>query len=307
MPLLFRHDAILAPLGSGSRGNCTYIGDDTRGVLVDCGLSARQTLLRLEAAGLGAVRIEGVLVTHEHGDHVAAARVLSDRLERRQGHTVPFFMTRGTAGALRDRVRPKELITIQSGRRFRVGSLEVEPFTVPHDTCDPVAYTVKVGDTVAAVVTDLGRSTRLVEQQLARCSLALIEFNHDLGMLMDGPYPWALKQRVRGRHGHLSNAQAAELVRRAATPRLEHLLLAHLSDDNNEPAVAREAAEAALHGAGLRGVTVTVAPQDRPADVRRAEVEVPQRARQVAGPRRPRIARGHRPPDDASRQVSLFG
>ena len=304
-PLLFRHEAILAPLGSGSRGNCTFVGDERRGVLVDCGLSTKQILLRLEAAGLGDVQIDGVLITHEHADHVASARVLSDRLLRRQGQPVPFFMTQGTASAVRSRSRPARLELIRAGQRFKVGHFEIEPFTIPHDTCDPVAYVIRVGDTDVAVITDLGRSTRLVERQLGRCALALVEFNHDLQMLLEGPYPWALKQRVRGPHGHLSNAQAAKLIENGASSRLEHLMLAHLSEDNNQPDLARRAAEAALLRAGLRGVSVATAPQDRPAEPRR--VCSPRTFESVrATDGRSRRVRQPEQPDDAARQVGLF-
>jgi phosphoribosyl 1,2-cyclic phosphodiesterase len=267
-------------------------------------LSTRQILLRLEAIGLGDAHIEGVLITHEHTDHVAGARVLSDRLQRQQGEVVPFYMTPGTAGAVRPRCRPEKIITVPAGRSFQVGPFEVEPFTIAHDTADPVAYVIRVGDTHAGVITDLGRSTRLIERQLARCALAVVEFNHDMDMLMDGPYPWALKQRVRGHHGHLSNAQAGELIRRGATSELKHLFLGHLSDENNDAEVAREAAELALHTAGLHGVSVTVAPQDHAATPRR--IEAPLVFDRVLPSPRVSSSQEHAA-DDTSRQESLFG
>lgn len=278
---LFHHDLIVAPLGSGSRGNCTYVGTATRGVLVDCGLSTRQVLLRLEAVGLSEARIDGVLVTHEHADHVGAARILSRRLRELQGFAVPFFATRGTAASLNPRCRPERLELIQAGTPFRIGPFEVEPTRVPHDVLDPVAYLVGFRGRHAFVVTDLGRSTKLIERQLSKAHLAVVEFNHDLTMLLDGPYPWSLKQRVRSNHGHLSNEQAAALVRNGASERLRHLLLAHLSDDNNLPELALEVASGALHDAGLGHVDVQVAPQERPAERVEVEAEAPE-----SGPRR---------------------
>lgn len=259
--MLFHQDLIVATLASGSKGNCTFVGDHRHGVLVDCGLSTRQILLRMEELGLSEARIEGVLLTHEHADHIGAARVLDERLLRRQGERVPFFCTAGTDMGLPTRCRPTLVERIQPGQAFPLGRYVVEPFTVPHDTRDPVAYAVQHGETRAGVITDLGRSTRLVERMVSQLDICVLEFNHDVQMLMDGPYPWRLKQRVRGAHGHLSNAQAAALLRQGASAKLRHLVLAHLSDDNNDPDVAREAAEAAVHAAGLRRVAVHVAEQ----------------------------------------------
>lgn len=302
MSLLFHRDAVVASLSSGSRGNCTYIGDHRSGVLVDCGLSTRQVLERLRALGHGDVRIDAVLVTHEHFDHVGAARVLSDRLHRRQGRHVPFYMTRGTRRGVPDTRAPTRVELIAPGQSIRVGGVEVHPYTIPHDTSDPVAYTVRVGDVSVGVITDLGRSTRLVEREVAQLDVAVLEFNHDVQMLMDGPYPWRLKQRVRGAHGHLSNEQAAELLRRAAPPKLAQLLLAHLSEENNTPEAARAAAVRALSDIGS-GAGVHVAEQRHPHGVRvRPTAPAPRR-------RAPRRRRAPLPPRELqapSQQVSLF-
>lgn len=261
---LFHHDAVVATLASGSRGNCTYVGTAQRGVLVDCGLSTRQVMRRMDEIGLGDARIEAVAITHEHADHVGAARILCDRLHRQQGRRVPFYMTRGTQRGLNPRCEPQRIEQVVAGVAFQVQGITIEPYRIPHDVCDPVAYVVSVGEVQVGVVTDLGRSTRLVERQLARCDVAVVEFNHDLEMLLDGPYPWPLKQRVRGGHGHLSNAQAEALVTAGTSGRLKHLVLAHLSDDNNRPDLALAAAHRALWAAGARGVEVEVASQQLP-------------------------------------------
>ena len=294
--MLFHHDLVVATLASGSKGNSTYIGDARRGVLVDCGLSTRQILQRKEDLGLGDARIEAVLLTHEHADHVGAARVLDDRLLKLQGERIPFYLTAGTDIGLPKRCRPQRRERVSAGVAFQVAGLTIEPFTIPHDTRDPVGYAVQQGETRAGVITDLGRSTRLVERMVSQLDICVLEFNHDLEMLMDGPYPWRLKQRVRGAHGHLSNAQAGELLRCGASAKLRHLVLAHLSDDNNEPEVAYEAAQQALHAAGLTRVAVHVAEQRAPKGPFEVRAPLPlveptsaprRRAARKAGPGRP--------------------
>jgi phosphoribosyl 1,2-cyclic phosphodiesterase len=301
---LFHHATVVAPLGSGSRGNCTYIGTERSGVLVDCGLSTRQIFKRLDAAGLGAPQIEAVLITHEHKDHVGAAAVLDRELEKRQGNRVDFHMTSGTRSGLDPRCTPRGLVSVQAGRGFRVGRWHVDPFTVPHDTVDPVGFSVSADGVCATVITDLGRSTRLVERRLAVSDLAVVEFNHDLDMLMEGAYPWSLKRRVKGSHGHLSNRAAGELLARgAAAGRLKRVFLGHLSQDNNTPELAREAAERALVQARRSGaVKVDVAWQDRPSEVARHT-----RAQSAKPRARRRGVRGASPTMGLpTRQVSLF-
>ena len=184
--MLFHQDVVVATLASGSKGNCTYIGDDRRGVLVDCGLSTRQILERKQALGLGDARIEAVLITHEHNDHIGAARVLDDRLAKLHGERVPFYMTPGTDLGLPRVCRPQLRVPVRPHEPFAVGRMTVEAFTVPHDTREPVAYTGHAGGVRCGVVTDLGRSTRLVERMVSQLDICVLEFNHDEVMLMDG-------------------------------------------------------------------------------------------------------------------------
>ncbi len=265
VPKLPPRDAFVAVLSSGSRGNCAYVGDGRSGVLIDCGPSTKQILKRMNDVGLGDAPIDAVLVTHEHGDHAGAARVLCNRLKKDTGRDVPFFMTQGTAQALKSAMVPSCLETIAAGRAFRVGGLVVDPFSIPHDTADPVAFRVGIGQRWVGVITDLGRPTTLVSQKLASLSVAVLEFNHDVEMLLDGPYAWSVKQRIRSSHGHLSNAQSAAMLAESVGPHLEHLILAHLSGENNSPERALQEAAMALHSAGAANrVTLHLATQDTP-------------------------------------------
>lgn len=235
-------------------------------MLVDCGVSTKQILARMEALQLSNAPIDAVLVTHEHSDHVGAARILSNKLKKRTGKRIPFYMTEGTAQGLYSKVVPDGIETIEPGERFQVRHLIVDPFPVPHDTKDPVGYRVCSGGVWAGVVTDLGRSTKLVERKLRSLSVAVIEFNHDLGMLLGGSYPWPVKQRIRSSHGHLSNQQAAALLD-AALPnsRIQHLILAHLSERNNKPALAfAKAAEVLKEHGAVGEITLRLGHQKNP-------------------------------------------
>jgi len=273
MSVLFHHDVVVAVLGSGSRGNATYVGDGRHGLLVDCGLSTRQIHKRLEAIGLGGAPVDAVLLTHEHSDHVGAAGVLSRRLLKDTGRRVPFFMSRGTRRGLSRQCVPERAEAVRAGVPFGLGTWTVEPYSVPHDTADPVAYVVDLGPLRVGVVTDLGHVTHLVQRKLASCDVAVVEFNHDEEMLLEGPYPWHLKQRIRGRHGHLSNLQAEDLVVDAIRDgKLREIMLGHLSEENNTPDRALVAASRAVHRAGRKGVRVRVAQQDAPLEPTRRQV-----------------------------------
>lgn len=250
MPPAALQDLTVAVLASGSNGNCTWIGAGGKGILVDAGISARQVQLRLDAVGLPAAPIDAVFVTHEHRDHVQGARVLSSRLGSHRGRTVPFYMTAGTARHLPPGMAPDAVEEVGIEDILRVGPFEVRPVSIPHDTADPVAWRVACDGVSVGVVTDLGRATPPVVDLLRGLDLAVLEFNHDLEMLLEGPYPWHLKQRIRGNQGHLSNEQAADLLYSSLGPRLKQVVLAHLSEENNRPSRALAAARNALVRAG---------------------------------------------------------
>lgn len=216
--------------------------------------------MRLEAMELTAP-IAGVLITHEHSDHIGAARILERALHRKQGALVPFFMTAGTARNLPPNCRPSHIVEIEADRPFRLEDWIIEPLSIPHDTADPVAYTVQAGSTRVGVLTDLGHVTSSVRSQFGTLDVAVLEFNHDLDLLLSGAYPTHLKDRVRGPYGHLSNAQASELVRHSASSRLRHIVLAHLSADNNTIDRAYLACNAALIDAGFGKTKIHIATQ----------------------------------------------
>ena len=249
---LFARDVVVCVVSSGSSGNCTYVGDGHAGVLIDCGLSTKQAMLRLADAGLGGAPIDAVLVTHEHSDHVGAAGVLGRNLAKR-GRSVPFYMTAGTAEALDARCVPDGIERVRPGSEVAVKHLRTECFPVPHDTKEPVGWRVHLGGVTVGVVTDLGRPTRLVADKLKGCDVAVLEFNHDEELLMNGPYPYWLKQRIKSNHGHLSNRQSQELLAAALSPRLKTLILGHLSEENNRPEIALAACNATLAHAGAIG------------------------------------------------------
>ena len=221
-----------ASLGSGSRGNATLVEADTTLVMIDCGFSCRETERRLSQLGRTPADLDAILVTHEHGDHVRGVPLLARK------YNLPVWMTRGTQRMLRDDKLPC-VHHFDGHTRFSIGSLQVQPFTVPHDACEPCQFALEYGELRFGVLTDTGRTTPHILECLDGCDALLLECNHDVDMLADGPYPDALKARVGGTLGHLSNAQAGALLAQLDTSRLQHLVAAHLSDKNNRPALVQ--------------------------------------------------------------------
>jgi len=249
---LFARDVVVCVVSSGSSGNCTYVGDGHAGALIDCGLSTKQILARMAEAGLSDAPVNAVLVTHEHGDHVGAAGVLSRHFAKR-GKPIAFYMTAGTAQSIEPRCLPDGVEHVRPGAEVAIKHLRAECFPVPHDTKEPVGWRVHLGGVTVGVVTDLGRPTKLVADKLSGCDVAVLEFNHDEEMLMNGRYPYSLKQRIKSNHGHLSNRQSQELLAAGLSPRLKTLVLGHLSEENNTPQLALAACNATLAEAGASG------------------------------------------------------
>lgn len=223
-----------ASLGSGSKGNGTLVTAAGTRVLIDCGFTLKETEQRLHRLGLEAGQLDAILVTHEHGDHLGGV----GRLARRHG--VPVYLTHGTARVWQD-AGGLEVRRFDPDHAFDIGALRIEPFAVPHDAAQPCQFRLSHADHQLGVVSDLGHVTPHVVAHLQACDALLLECNHDVAMLADGPYPFSLKRRVGGHFGHLSNAQAAELLRQLDRQRLQHLILTHLSEVNNTPALARGA------------------------------------------------------------------
>ena len=234
-------------LGSGSSGNCAAIVGACGGFfLVDAGLSAKQICLRLEAAGLDVERLCGVVLTHEHGDHVRGLDVLCRKFPE-----VPVYCTRTTREVLAYSLKAeKKWRLVTGGGTFEIEGLrgvEVSTFPVPHDAVEPLGMVVKCGGAELGIVSDVGHVTGVMREKLQDLDALFIEANYDESLLdEDTKRPWSIKQRISAKHGHLSNRQTAELLRGVAGARLQRVLLGHLSDDCNSPALAVEAALGAL-------------------------------------------------------------
>ncbi|MGH9382036.1 MAG: MBL fold metallo-hydrolase [Thermoanaerobaculia bacterium] len=224
----------LCVLGSGSGGNAVVLEAGGHRLLLDAGFSCREIERRLKAVGCSLEGFEGLVVTHEHGDHIRGVEVFA----RRHGLTV--YGTRGTFEGARWLRQAPPLVHLTSGEPREVGAFVVEPFRLPHDAREPIGVVVEApGGARVGLVADLGTRSQLAWARLQDLDVLLLETNHDLTMLREGPYPWPLKERVAGRHGHLSNAQAADGLPELLSDRLRHVVLYHLSRTNNLPALAQ--------------------------------------------------------------------
>ena len=213
-------------------------------LLVDCGLSAREAELRLARLGLAPPDLAGIVVTHEHDDHVSGVFGFARK------HGLPVWITYGTWRALNpdpDAAVESATMLIDSHTPFAIGEIEVTPLPVPHDAREPVQYLFSDGARRLGLLTDTGASTRHIETMLSGCEALVLECNHDPELLARGPYPRWLKERVGGSYGHLANSQAAALVAAIDQSRLTHVVAAHLSETNNTPALARAALAGALN------------------------------------------------------------
>lgn len=219
-------------LASGSRGNAVYIESGSTRLLVDAGLSARAVTSRLEAIGVEAESLDAVFVTHEHRDHCQGLGPLARRF------SLPVYIHPETLKALGDIGRLPEVREFDTSEPVVLNGLAIEAFPITHDATHTVGFTFAGEEGKIGFATDLGMVTRLVRQRLSECRVLILESNHDEQMLMKGPYPWPLKQRVRSNHGHLSNRDAAQLLQELLWHGLEGVFLAHLSETNNQPQLA---------------------------------------------------------------------
>ena len=233
-------------LASGSSGNITLLETESTRLLIDAGLGKRETLARLAAVEKSVDRLDGILITHEHNDHCSGLPQMLGLWK------APLYVTEPTMEAL-ERTLPETLgkrlrgvEKIQAGQRFCIGDIEVHAFAIPHDAADPIGFTFRADGVKLALVTDLGYMPALVKVHLRDADCMVLESNHDLDMLKVGPYPWSVKQRVGSRTGHLSNDKLAKFFCTDYDGNASYIVLAHLSEQNNHPELARGTAEKAL-------------------------------------------------------------
>lgn len=249
----------LTILGSGSAGNSALVATDHCKILVDGGLSARQLVLRLEQCGVTAERLDGVLLTHEHGDHVCGLAVLCRKFH------VPIYCNALTAEAVRydgsfERYRNWRIF--ETGSEFSICDITVQTFPVPHDAVDPLGFVFHAGSGSLGFVTDLGYATRLIVERLRHVQTLVIETNHDEKLLQNDTHrPWPVKQRIQSRHGHLSNTSAAGVIEALLPANIERVVLGHLSRDCNTPGLALETVRGALAKCGRSDLEIHCAGQ----------------------------------------------
>lgn len=245
-------------LASGSAGNSSYVETEETRVLVDAGLSPRQTRLRLAALGRAPENLNAILITHEHSDHVAGLAGLAEKLR------VPVYCNRATRDEIVHQLEnPQiEFRLFATGSSFEVGDIQVETFSIPHDAQDPVGFILRTGAGNLGFATDLGHVTKLVAERIRAANVLVLESNHDVKMLQDCTHrPWSLKQRILSRHGHLSNEAAADCTAEIMSGGLRHLYLGHLSRDCNKPDLAFRVVHSRLQQIGATHVQLQVATQ----------------------------------------------
>ena len=244
----------LCMLASGSKGNCIHVSAGDKSLLVDAGLSGREIERRMLQLNLSPDHLQAIVVSHEHADHIRGVGVLA----RRFG--LPVYISGETeCAALPNLGKLPRSCHFHPGTPFAIPPFTIHPFNVSHDAVDPVGFTISMNGSRIGIATDLGIATGLVEQHLKGCHLLVIEANHDLEMLINGPYPWSLKQRIKSRNGHLSNEAAEALLRTVMGTTLKQVVLGHLSETNN---TAQQALKIVRQAIGHRAIDVTVALQD---------------------------------------------
>ena len=250
-------------LASGSSGNSTYVASGKTRILVDSGLSCRETVRALESIGADLAGIDAVCVTHEHDDHTASLGILYRRVNMK------LYANAGTIEALEqgEKLRGLPWNVFTTGAAFQIGDLRIEPFSVPHDSYDPVGFVIGCSGVRAGIVTDMGTATDLVRARLRNCQAVIIEANHEERLLREAVRPWSLKQRIAGAQGHLSNEQAAQLAVDIAGPELSVVFLAHLSVDCNRTEIAVNRVGQALANGGYGHVEVKPTYHDRASEV----------------------------------------
>jgi phosphoribosyl 1,2-cyclic phosphodiesterase len=249
-------------LGSGSAGNCAYVETPEARILVDAGFSPRQIRQRLAGIGRTPENLTAILITHEHADHISGLTGIAAKLN------IPIYCNRDTKDAFEFQLKAKfncNLFT--TGASFEIADVLVETFSIPHDAQDPVGFLLRTARGNIGFATDLGHTTKLVLDRIRAANVLVLESNHDVKMLQDCPRrAWPLKQRILGRHGHLSNVAAAEAAAQIMSAGLRHLYLAHLSSECNKPELAQHVMAEQLHHIGATHVRLQLAAQDVPCE-----------------------------------------
>ncbi|MDB5021624.1 MAG: fold metallo-hydrolase [Pedobacter sp.] len=238
------NDLHIASLNSGSNGNCYYVGNSTEAVLIDAGISCRETEKRMLRLGLSMKKVKALFISHEHSDHIKGVCVLAKK------YKLPVYITPGTLRNCRFELGPERVHNLESYATHQFGSLIVTAFPKIHDASEPHSFTVSCGETCVGVFTDLGAVCEQLTKHFKHCHAAFLEANYDEDMLNNGNYPFFLKQRIRGGSGHLSNREALQLFLDHKPAHMSHLLLSHLSKDNNNPELVKDLFE--LHAEGTK-------------------------------------------------------
>lgn len=250
---------LFSVLASGSKGNACYVETDNTKILIDAGISCRELLKRLDIEGVSLDKLDAIILTHEHHDHIKGTGPISRRFD------VPVYSNNPTMkGSSRTLGKIETHITIDTGKTFKIGDLEIETFSKPHDAAEPIGLVISSNHSRLGILTDAGKGTEIIEDHLKDCTAVLLEFNHDIDMLDNGPYPFYLKKRIKSSKGHMSNSEAAEFLKRLVHDKLDHIILAHLSEINNSPEKAIVEAKKALMETGMDRVAVHVSYQDYP-------------------------------------------
>ncbi len=222
-------------IASGSKGNAVLVAGGKTRILVDAGITCKQLVQRLDKSPVEAKKLDALLVSHEHSDHVSAAGVLSRKFN------LPVYMTRGTLDSLPPSIGQLASVSVfGTGRSFQIGDLCVHAFATSHDAAEPAGFIIEHEGSRLGICTDLGIATNLVRVRLQGCHGLILEANHDVERLLQGPYPWALKQRIRSAHGHLSNEDSCKLLETVYHEKMQCVVFAHLSETNNTPDLVLE-------------------------------------------------------------------
>lgn len=252
-------------LASGSKGNACYIETDSTSILIDAGLSCREINRRLGLIGVIITSIDGVIITHEHSDHTRGLGPISRKFDS------TIYANSPTINRCHNHLKNTRVYdSVNTGDTFIINDITIETFTKSHDAADPVGLIISSNGSRLGILTDVGESTPALEERLQGCTSLMLEFNHDVEMLENGPYPYHLKKRIRGSYGHLSNAQAGDLLKRLSHTRLNNVVLAHLSEVNNTPEKALAQAKASLHECNMGDIPVHVSYQDYPCTLLKA-------------------------------------